>query len=295
MMAETILITGSNGFIGKNLVEYFGADKCVLAPKREELDLLDPQSVASYISYHKPDVVIHCASSGLRKGTTSADEIIHQNITMFENMAFSLRKGQKMINLGSGAEYNRKCNLHKISEEDFGCSIPEDAYGYSKYLISQKIDDLEDVCNLRLFGVFGRYEHPDRFISYAIMQHLKKEPIIMKRNVVFDYLYIDDLFHILEKFLNQWPTHKQINVTPSESISLLEVTEIVEVIDKRAVPVLIGQEGLNAEYTGNNARLMHELGEYDFLSYHDSIKNLYLLLKMGGCCNTNSHFNFGNE
>ena len=53
-----LLITGGSGFIGRNLAEQLAGDHEVMAPPRAELDLLDDQAVAAYLSRHAFDVVI---------------------------------------------------------------------------------------------------------------------------------------------------------------------------------------------------------------------------------------------
>ena len=56
-----ILITGTNGFIGRNLKEYFQDKDDVFAPKRQELDLLDSEAVYAYLEKGRFDAVLHCA------------------------------------------------------------------------------------------------------------------------------------------------------------------------------------------------------------------------------------------
>ena len=57
-----ILVVGSNGFIGQNIVEYLKEQNYnVLSPKRNVLDLLDTEKVFDFIRNHKPDIVIHSA------------------------------------------------------------------------------------------------------------------------------------------------------------------------------------------------------------------------------------------
>ena len=57
-----ILITGTNGFIGHNLKDYFGTIYSDLhCPKRADLNLLDASAVSKYLTKNKFDVIIHCA------------------------------------------------------------------------------------------------------------------------------------------------------------------------------------------------------------------------------------------
>ena len=49
-----IVITGTSGFIGKSLKEYFGTQHEII-----EWGRLSPSPV-SFVAFHKPDVVINC-------------------------------------------------------------------------------------------------------------------------------------------------------------------------------------------------------------------------------------------
>lgn len=59
---QKLLITGSNGMVGKNIVEFEKSKNyTLLTPSSKELNLLDRSSVDSYIKANQPDIVIHCA------------------------------------------------------------------------------------------------------------------------------------------------------------------------------------------------------------------------------------------
>lgn len=274
-MDKTVLVTGSNGFIGRNLAGGLAGTYRVLAPKREELDLLDRASVAAWLDRRRPDVIVHCASIGLKKGTSDPERIVAANLDMFDHLASSLRPGQRMIHMGSGAEYGRNRPLRKVTEEQFGQCVPSDPYGFSKYEIARRIGVREEIRNLRLFGVYGPYEHPDRFITYAILQHLRREPVVIRQDVIFDYLQVGDLCRLVGRLIEQWPAAVQMNVTPSESVSLTAIAGLVSQAMGYAVPVQVLEQGLANEYTGSNKLIKSELKNFDFIGLRDGIAMLY--------------------
>ncbi|MBR3627854.1 MAG: NAD-dependent epimerase/dehydratase family protein, partial [Elusimicrobia bacterium] len=201
MDKKTILITGVNGFIGKNLKNFLYVNYNLLTPSSKDLNLLDHLLVKNYFKKNKIDFIIHCANRGGLRGIIDSQSIVTDNIKMFDNLCENITN-QRMIFFGSGAQYDKNRSLKKIKESDFGKNVPEDYYGYSKYLITKKILEMNNVLNLTIFGCYGEYELSTRFPSYAINQNLKKEDIIINQNVIFDYLYINDLCKIVDFFIN---------------------------------------------------------------------------------------------
>ena len=58
---------------------------------------------------------------------------------------------------------------------------------------------MDRVYELRLFGVFGPYEDWQvRFLSNACARAVWDMPLVIRQNVFFDYLDVDDLGRILE-------------------------------------------------------------------------------------------------
>jgi len=58
-----ILLTGSNGMLGKEILlemELNGSFQ-VLAPSRDELDLLNLSNVLTFVEKRKPDLIVHAA------------------------------------------------------------------------------------------------------------------------------------------------------------------------------------------------------------------------------------------
>lgn len=273
-----ILLTGANGFIGKNLKEFLSVKYNLLTPSSKVLNLLNHLAVKNYFKDNKIDFIIHCANKGGLRGIKDSKQIVYDNLLMFDNLCENI-KSQRMIFFGSGAQYDKNRNLKKIKESDFGKNVPKDYYGYSKYLITKKILEMNNVLNLTVFGCYGKYELSTRFPSYAINQILKKEDIVINQNVVFDYLYVDDLCRIVEYFINNKPKSKIINATPTESIDLISIANLVNKIDTYKSKIIIDKKGLNYEYTGDNSLLLKEMKKVKFTLYEKSINNLFNFLK----------------
>lgn len=279
-MVKNILITGSGGFIGKNLKEYLGKKYNIFAPRSFELELTNPEAVKKYFEHNQINFVIHCANRGGARGISDDKTVVDDNLKMFHNLQACLN-GKRMIFFGSGAQYDKSRPLVKVKEEEFAKFTPQDPYGYSKFLIAKEIEKVKNVTCLNIFGSYGKYEKESRFPTYAISQNLNKKPIIINKNVVFDYLYIDDLCKIVEAFIEKKPVQKIINITPTQSISLYEIAQIVNKISDFKSEIIIKDAQLNNEYTGDNSRLLSEIKDFQhlsFTSYEEGLKNLYEFL-----------------
>lgn len=277
---KNILLTGSGGFIGSHLKEYLQNKYNLFTPRSFELNLLDGLSVKKYIETNKINFIIHSASCGVRiTADATIEDVAKPNLEMFNNLADCVNPNCPMITFGSGAEYDKSRPLQKIKEEDFGKSIPKDPYGYSKYLISKEIEKQENILNLRIFGIYGQGEDASRVTSCIITDNLNHRPITLNQNVVFDFIWIDDFCKIVEHFIEKPTKEKFINVSPTESIQIVDLANIVNDFSDFKSEIIIKNKGLNKEYTGNNNKLIKEIKDIKFTSYKESMKNFYLILK----------------
>lgn len=273
-----ILITGAQGFVGKNLTELFLQENyCVLSPSIEQLNLLDFESVNSFFNENKIDVIIHCATT-LRNGTAYPVDVCEKNIRMFFNLLKAKSENTKLINLGSGSEYSRQYWHEKMKEKFFGTHIPDDGHCLSKYIISKYIEDanLTNVTTLRIFGIFGKYEdHRFKFISNAVAKNIKKLPIVINQNVCFDYLDVVDFYKVVKFFCHNRLIHHSYNVTPVKSIDLITIAKIINELSEYTSEIIVLNEGLGVNYSGDNSRLLSQMVDFEFLDYKKSIGELF--------------------
>lgn len=278
MCKTRVLITGASGFVGRNTAEHLSSTGKyeVFACTDPVADLRDPEAVRRMIGEFGPDCVINCAAVvATRKtaGDQAHDDLAATNLRMFFNIVRSLSPQARLLQLGSGAEYDNRAYQPKMREEFFDTSVPADPYGFSKYVMSRYAACAENITVLRIFGIYGKYEdYTYKFISNAIVKNLLGLPIVINRNVKFDYLWIGDFCRMVEKFMRIKPKHSHYNVTPTESANLLSLAKIVNKTGRSAIKVL--NKGFNPEYTGDNARLLKELGKFSFTSYEQGIDQL---------------------
>jgi len=271
-----ILVTGGNGFIGRNLVEALADRYELIAPSHRELDLTDQSQVADFFRSNAIDVVIHGAVKPGHRNAQDQSGLLDANTRMFFNIISNSERFGKMILLGSGAVYDMRHYQPKMKEEDFGTHIPVDPHGFSKYLIEQYLQSRQDVVTLRLFGVFGKYEdYAIRFISNAICKTLFDLPITIKQNRYFDYLFIDDLVPVLEHFIEHDAPQRAYNVTPEAAVDLVGIAEMILKKAGKDLPVQVGAPGLGSQYSGDNSRLLAEIPALCLTPLEAAVGTLY--------------------
>ncbi len=275
-----ILITGGSGFIGRNLAEQLASTYEVLAPASAELDLLHEQAVSEYLGAHPFDVVVHAATTRSNRRLAAPADLLDRNCRMFFNLARNLAPRQerfgKMIHFGSGAEYDRTQLPARVQENHFDTRVPRDAYGFSKYICAKYIERSERMVDLRLFGVFGTYEdYTVRFISNACCRALKGLPIVLRQDVMFDYLYVKDLVKITKWFIENDARHKAYNVCTGRPVALSELARVIAQVSGRNPTVSIMNESMGPEYSADNSRLLTEMGGYQFCDLRAAISDLY--------------------
>jgi GDP-L-fucose synthase len=270
MSKVKVVVLGSNGFIGKNIVEFLSSrNYLVFDPKRQELDLLDTKKVYKYISFHKPEVVILSA--------VNINSVI-DNARIYFNLERCSKNFGRLITIGSGAEYDLKNYKPMMKESYFSENIPSDIYGLSKFIVSKDIElQPRNIINFRVFGIFGKYEdYTRRFISNNICRAIAGQGISMNRNMKFDFLYVNDFLKIMELFFEKKLNHTNYNVCSGKPVELLEIAKIINKIHSNGKEAIkIKETGFNPEYSGDNTRLLNELGELKFSSLNDSIRELY--------------------
>jgi len=273
-----ILLLGGNGFIGKNLREYFAQRKDIVlfSPSSEKLNLLEEKSVYQYLNRQHFDVVINAAvCNRLRNSATKEKSEIEQDLRMFFNLEKYSSLYDRMLYFGSGAEYDKRRDICSVKECDMLHEVPITEYGFAKYIIGKNIEQSKNIYNFRVFGLFGKYENwKTTFISGACCKALKGLPITIRQNTVFDYLYIEDFCRIVEWFVDNTTQYHTYNITSGIRVELLAIAEKVKKLSGREVPIFVCREGYGKEYTGSNERLLSEFPELKITSLDEAIFSL---------------------
>lgn len=271
-----ILLTGGSGFIGRNIIELMGGRYKFFAPSHKELDLLQENQVESFFRNNKVDVVVHSAVKPGHRNAKDLSNIFYSDARMFFNLVRCSSRYDRMIVLSSGATYDTRCDLRKVTEGFFDSSVPADEHGLFRYVSAKYIERTSNITELRIFSIFGKYEdYAIRFISNAICKVIYDLPITIKQNRVFDYLYIEDFMPILDYFIQHKPRHKAYNITPDHSIELYTLAMKIRSLSGKDLPIIVAKEGMGLSYSGDNARLRSELTNLRLTPIDTALSELY--------------------
>lgn len=227
---KTLLITGSCGFIGRHLLKRLrnSYDGNILAPSREDLDLVDSEAVRHYLDFTCPDIIIHLASNPNNKPDADyPNAIINDNIISTHNLCYYSPVKCRFIFASSVSVYGKT----EYPLNEFSPCSPNTMYGVSK-LASEKIIDLYTAqkringVSLRLCATVG----PD--MTHGMLHDFfRKIQLSSPAFEVFGsdpgsikpYIYVDDVISTIFFVLQHDYINFPINVSPDGLLSVKEI------------------------------------------------------------------------
>jgi len=248
-----ILITGSNGYIAKSLIESLSSEHSIICLSRAEADLASLVELNKFFDKHPIfDAVIHTAITGGRRTKPEDSETIDQNIKMYYNLLENRNSFCRFISFGSGAEL-------------LALNTP---YGISKRLIAESMKDKDKFTNIRIFGCFDHNEADNRFIKGNIIRYINKEPIQIYENKQMDFFFMEDLVSVVKYCLAQENPPKEINCSYKEKYSLYQIAEIINKLGN-----------YNVLISSNNSSGKDYIGEFNlpvpYIGLEKGIRSVY--------------------
>lgn len=275
-----ILGAGKRSFIGRNLDEELRARGCyvVFSPSREELNLLDIENFKKYVYEKNIDVIVNSAIHvPMFHG---GEKEFFNDMQMFWNVQSVANDVEKIIYFGSGAEYDKRFDIQDVREVEIGRTLPTSEYGLAKYTMNQLAKHSKNTYNLRLFGVFGKYElWQIKFISNLCCKAVFGLPLTVRRDCQFDFLYIKDLIDIVSWFIDNEPEYHDYNVCHGRGYGLLELASIVNGASGKKLEIRLLDKTKNLDYTASNERLNNQIKDLKITPMCEAIEELYCYYK----------------
>jgi len=263
-MAKKVLFTGGTGFVGRNVLPILREQFEVDAPRRSELDLSSVESVERYLSKTDAQMLVHAAICTPNNEADKDKNVLNDVLSSF--MLLAKRPFEKIVFIGSGAEFDKSRDIVEVTEDDLGKNVPLDDYGIGKYALTQLARRSDNIYNARIFGCYGPNEPERRFIRHAISCCLKNEPITIRRDCRFSYVNVADLGRAIAKLLLSTPAYHEYNIIGDGPHLLSDIAEEVKKQMRSSVPIRILSDGLANEYSGSGKRFMGEFPDVKFTS-----------------------------
>ena len=273
-MNKSILVTGSTGFIGQNIMPLLCRRYKITAPSRSELDLLDHTAVKEILEKGQFDVVVHLANPTGQNLIDAKDELFERSLRVFASLERCSELYGKMIYLGSGAEYGKHRSIAGIGEDKFGIEIPRDQYGFARYLMSKLAAKRDNIVNLRLFACYGPADPPYKLIPHIMACVHERREIELRQDVWFDFLYAEDIYPVLEYFIENPAKHTAYNLCSGERALISSIADEVRRQMNANLQIVFKKSGLGLEYTGSNSRLKEEIQNWKPRSMSEGIRGI---------------------
>ncbi len=273
---KRVLITGASrrGFVGRNLKEALCQQYELFTPTHAELELLDTDQVARYIDKNRIEAIVHGAVhvpefNGL-------ENEYYNDMLMFWNLERLAGRVEKILYFGSGAEFDKRGHIRMAKETDIPSVLPVSQYGLAKYTMNRIAQASDTIYNLRLFGIFGKYElWQIKFISNLCCKAVFNIPLSVRSECMFDFLYVEDLPQIVTWFLENKPIHHDYNICHGMPYALTKLAEMVRDISGKHLPIHLKSQQRNLDYTGDNSRLRSEMRNLHITPMDQAIAELY--------------------
>lgn len=269
-----ILVTGSNGFIGTNLVKFLSnlnhdVYEYDYIPKTVKFGTIVPE-VNQY------DYVVHL---GAISTTTERDvkKVLIQNYDFSKKLLKKCIKGHtNLIYASSASVYG---DLDKFKED--GEVYPLNPYAWSKYLFDKKVLSVINklyikVYGFRIFNAYGYHEEHkgnQKSVFHTFINQAKKNkevlPFKNSENYIRDFICVDDICNIFLTFLNDDNIKSGIyNLGTSNPTSFQSIAEYIAKKYNAKVTQIEMPSNLKSQYqkytSSDGSKLKRVIGNYKF-------------------------------
>ena len=263
-----ILLTGSSGFIGSNILNIFSkyykfyilvrkkpSNKYLKNKNISVIKFKNYNSLNSKLNKIRVDIVIHCATHYVKDHKfQDIEKLCHSNLMLGNVILENLTKlkASKFINFSTvwedgNAKKDNIENLYSAYKKSFSTILSF----YKKSL--KKVNFYE----LMVFDTFGNNDHRKKIIhTLKINYNKNKSTTIISKNLFMNLLNISDIINAIDLILKKNVVPKKYSITNNFNIKILD---LVKIFNKQ------NQKKLKVKWLSNNL-IKYKIYPYDKLN-----------------------------
>lgn len=237
----TSIITGSEGFIAKKLIEKLDGEEDLIGLNRDAGDL-------SIISLHdlintqtKVDMVFHLAArTFVPNAWKKPEEFIKENIALTLNVLNYCRLNKIPLLYMSAYIYG---DQQELPIKENAAVLPSNPYAHSKLLCEQICEYYVqafslDITILRPFNVYGSGQDKNFLIPEIIEQIKTKDKLVVDYlKPRRDYIHVEDLVEAIIASSKIIKGFQVYNIGSGFSVSVKNIIELIEEIIGRSLEI----------------------------------------------------------
>lgn len=277
-----ILITGSNGMLGQDLIEELADKHTVIAASSRILDITDEMKVMDYVNSTKPDIIINSAAYTDVDGCeTNVEKAYSVNGEGPRNLALACRENDiPLIHVSTDYVFKGNSQTPRLEDDELG---PLSVYGKSKLEGEKAIEEILDkYFILRTAWLYG---YNGGNFPKTMLQLAKDHD---KLTVVYDEVgtptYTPDLAKAIAELVDS-DKYGTYHLTNSDSTSWYDFAKLIfEIanVDIEVEPVTASEFARAAKrpnYSVLNNEKWKANGFTPLRSYREAIKDYIELLR----------------
>ncbi len=248
---DKIFVAGANGMVGNAILKALQKNnyKNILAPSKEELDLMDSSKTESFFETNRPDYVFLAAAKvgGIQSNNKYKVEFLIENISIQNNIIMNAHnyKVRKLLFLGSSCIYPK--NTRQPIKENALLSDrlekTNEPYAIAKiagiklceYFREQYENNFISVMPTNLYGTNDNFDLFNSHVIPALIHkmylakknHDKSLKLIGSGQALREFLHVDDLANALIFLMKNYSESDPINVGSSNEINISELSKII--------------------------------------------------------------------